>query len=400
VLELGFSFALGALSVALLALAAVPALTRRAFRLASARARLLAPLDEKAAEAERDALRAGHVVDASRLERLAGQAADREGQARVEHGRESIRRVFLERERDGLRDVVATLRGEAEEIVRELNATTANLGGAQIALAGLSDQRDAAERNWADASRRMIAMEASAERDRAQHAVLQTQNQALQLQIDDFQARLARAALALTRREDELASVARSRDELAHKSTGLVEALDRRHRESERDAVKIAELSSALTRARASHEEALIDGARRLGEIAERDAALRATAARHLEQISGSKAREQELAQASVSEAASRAAADGALKVSRQVIVDLKGQILQMSKGAPDDATLREAITRIGAQIEILSRAPTARKPRGAAAFRPQGVSRPRREEMRPNLVPASYSEPLLGPET
>jgi chromosome segregation ATPase len=399
-LELGFSFALGALSVALLALAAVPALSRRAFRLASARARLLAPLDEKAAEAERDALRAGYVVEASRLERLAAQAGEREGRAWVEQGRESIRRVFLEKERDGLRDAVAALRIEADSAARELHAANADLGGAQVVLADFSTQRDAAQRKWADASRRMIAMEASAERDRAQHAVLQTRNQALQLQIDDFQARLARAALASARREEELAAVARSRDELAQKSTGLVEALDRRQREAERDAVKIAELSSALARARASHEEALIDGARRLGEIAERDAALRAAASRHLEQVSAGRAREQELAQISASDAAARAAADGALKVSRQAVVDLKSQIAQMSKGAPDDATLREAIARIGAQMETLAQAPAARRPRGGAAFRSQGASRPRRDEPRPNLAPVPYSEPILGPET
>ena len=384
--ELGFSFALGALSVALLALAAIPALSGRAFRLASARARLLAPLDEKTAEAERDALRAGHVIDASKLERLAAQAAEREGQARVEHGRESIRRVFIEKERDDLRTVVAGLRIDADLAARELSAAVANLGGAQVALADFSAQRDAAERRWADASRRMIAMEASAERDACMHAVLQTQNQALQLQIDDFQARLARSALALARREEELAGVARSRDELAQKSDELVAALDRRHREAERDAVKIAELASALARARASHEEALIDGARRLGEIAERDAALRLAASRHLEQLNAGRARELELAQISASDAAARAAADGALKVSRQAVVDLKGQIAQISKDAPDDAALRGAIASIGAQIETLTRLPAARKPRGGAAFRPQGASRPRRDEYAPQF--------------
>ena len=321
-------------------------------------------------------------------------------QARVEQGRESIRRVFLEKQRDSLQDAVAALRTEADSAARELYAATADLGGAQVALVDFSAQRDAAERKWADASRRMIAMEASAERDRAQHAVLETQNQALRLQIDDFQARLARSALALSRREEELVSTARSRDELAQKSASLVEALDRRHREAERDAVKIAELSSALARARTSHEEAVIDGARRLGELAERDAALRAAAAKHFDQVSAGRAREQELAQISASEAAARAAADGALKVSRQAVVDLKSQIAQMSKSAPDDATLREAIARIGAQIETLARAPAARKPRGGAALRSQSASRPRREDLRPNLSPMPYSEPILGPET
>ena len=398
-LELGFSFALGALSAALLALAAVPALTGRAFRLASARARLLAPLDEKGAEAERDALRAGHVVDASRLERLVALAAEREGQAKVEHGRESIRRVFLERERDGLRDVVGGLREEVDAVTGELRAVRADLGGAQIALTDFSAQRDSAERKWADASRRMIAMEASAERDRAQHAVLQTHNEALQFQIDDFQARLARSALTLVRREDELAAVARARDDLARGSNELVAALDLSHREVERDAVRIAELTVALARARAAHEEALIDGARRLGEIAERDAALRAAADRHTHHVNAGRAREQELAQFSAKEAAQRAAADGALKVSRQAVMDLKGQITQISKGAPDDATLRKAIAKFGAQIETLVRAPTSRKPRGGS-FRPQTTSRTRRDEPRANLAPVPYSEPILGPET
>ena len=195
--ELAFSFALGALSVALLALAAIPALARRANRLAAARARLFAPLDEKGAQAERDALRAAHALDVSRHERAAMLACEREGAARVELGRESARLANVSRLRDALLAEVGALRAELAEISQSLQSARVEAGAAQVAMLDLSAQRQTAEAHWADARRRMIALEAAADRDRAHRAAVEMQAEGLRMKIDDLQAKLMRVRDAL-----------------------------------------------------------------------------------------------------------------------------------------------------------------------------------------------------------
>jgi hypothetical protein len=86
---------IGFLLAALLAVAAAPGITRRARRLAEARARLLAPLTEAQAIAERDALRAQHAVDQLRLEQRLSEVEDLAARRQIEIGRQSSRIVGL-----------------------------------------------------------------------------------------------------------------------------------------------------------------------------------------------------------------------------------------------------------------------------------------------------------------
>ena len=396
--ELAFSFALGALSVALLALAAIPALARRANRLAAARARLFAPLDEKAALAERDALRASHAIDISRQERIIAQAAEREGVARAELGRESARLAALEKIREALLDDVGAQRDEIAQMAQSLAAAAVELGAAQVAMRDLSAQREGAEALWTDARRRMIALEAGADRDRAHRAALETQAEGLRMQIEDARGAHARTAGALARREEEMAALAQRHALAMQKGSMLVQALDAQTLDAQRAHARIDDLMGQLARAGAAQEEALSQAANRLGEIAERDLALKAMAARHLEFQIAARAREQELSQAAQDAAAARAAAEGALGVSRQNVAALRNQFAKTA-GGPDDGHLREAIARVGAQVERLARVPAARKPRGAAAFRPKIAPGGRRDDPAPPLGARGYAEEAHGPE-
>ena len=88
--------AVGFLTATLLALAAAPAVARRARRLAEARARLLAPLSEEQAVADRDALRALHAIEIVRIERRLRTAEEAVATRKVEIGRQLLRLVALE----------------------------------------------------------------------------------------------------------------------------------------------------------------------------------------------------------------------------------------------------------------------------------------------------------------
>lgn len=396
--ELAFSFALGALSVALLALAAIPALARRAYRLAAARARLMAPLDEKGAQAERDALRAAHAIDVSRQERAAALACEREGVARVELGRESARLAGVSKLRDALLEDVGALRAELAQSSQSLQAARVEMGAGQVAMLDLAAQRETAENHWADARRRMISLEAAADRDRAHRAAVETQAEGLRMRVDDLQTDLARVRDSLARREADLAALGRRHDQAMQKGGVLARALEAKTLDAERAHARIEDLLSQLARAGAEREEALSDAAMRLGEIAERDMAIKSMAARHLEFQGAARAHEQELSRAAQEAAAARAAAEGALGVSRQNVAALQSQFAK-STSASDDSELREAIARIGAQVERLARPPAQRKPRGGSAFRPTLVPSGRRDDPAPPVGARGYAEEARGPE-
>ena len=396
--ELAFSFALGALSVALLALAAIPALARRANRLAAARARLFAPLDEKGAQAERDALRAAHSIDVSRHERAAALAAEREGAARVELGRESARLAGISKIRDALLGEVGALRAELADVAQSLQEARVEMGAAQGAMLDLSAQREAAESHWADARRRMISLEAAADRDRAHRAAVETQTEGLRMQIDDLRANLTRVRDTLARREAEFSALGLRHDKAMQKGGVLAQALDAKTLDADRAHARIEDLLGQLARANSEREGARSDAANRLGEIADLDRTIKSMAARHLEFQGAARAREQELSQAAQAAAAARAAAEGALGVSRQNVAALQSHFAS-SAGASHDAELRDAIARIGAQVERLARPPAQRKPRGGAAFRPSLVPGGRRDDPAPPVGARGYAEEARGPE-
>ena len=119
--------AVGFLTATLLALAAAPAVARRARRLAEARARLLAPLSEAQAIADRDALRAQHAIEIVRLERRLRAAEEAAAARKVEVGRQLLRLVALE-------EATTTGVGDLEAARWEANELRGELGAAQSAL--------------------------------------------------------------------------------------------------------------------------------------------------------------------------------------------------------------------------------------------------------------------------
>ena len=95
-IEQALYFAMGFLVASLAAVVWTPIVSRRARRLSEARARLQAPMSEKQAIAERDALRAQHAVDQVRLERRLTLAEEASIALRSELGRQSVKVITLE----------------------------------------------------------------------------------------------------------------------------------------------------------------------------------------------------------------------------------------------------------------------------------------------------------------
>ena len=216
--------AVGFLTATLLALAAAPAVARRARRLAEARARLLAPLSEAQAIADRDALRAQHAIEIVRLERRLRAAEEAVAARKVELGRQRARLIALE-------EATKMGVGDLEAARFEANALRGELGAAQSVLAEFDVQRRRVEARLDDS-------ETLAEERRGEIAALATRLAALEIRLVDAE----RAA---------------ERAEVEH---GWLRAA-------------LADAEARLARSEAAREEAVLENRRQLERVAERAAA-------------------------------------------------------------------------------------------------------------------------------
>ena len=258
---------LGALASALLALLALPAVSRRAYRLARRRAELTAPLSASEARAERDALRGRHAVELAQVERRAAQARDDRAVAQIELGRRATE--LLQRD--------ATLAEKAQEIARqreelaalgaELRARETEIGARETAMRDAHGQRDAAQLRLGNIVARLEGAVTLAGEERAHRMKLESQIAALTLALDQARPVPPDAgedqepdALPRARLPDLLSPVVRSEgfDEIHDR---LVEAASREYDLS----LRVKALAAARHEA-----EAALRGARN-----ERDAALR-----------------------------------------------------------------------------------------------------------------------------
>ena len=220
--------AVGFLTATLLALAAAPAVARRARRLAEARARLLAPLSEAQAIADRDALRAQHAIEIVRLERRLRAAEEAVAARKVEIGRQFVRLIALE-------EAATTGVGDLEAARWEANELRGELGAVQCALADIDVQRDRVEA-------RLEYAETLAEERRGEIATLETRLAALEVRLADVE-------------------------------SAAVEAAERAAAERDRLKAAFADAEARLVRSEAAREEAVLENRRQLERVAERGGA-------------------------------------------------------------------------------------------------------------------------------
>jgi chromosome segregation ATPase len=385
-IEQAIFICIGFLVAALLALAAAPAITRRARRLAEARARLQAPLTEAQAIAERDALRAQHAVDQLRLEQRLRAVEEVAARRWIEIGRQATRLAALEEV--GL-EVVAQ-REELAAQEREACELRAQLGAVQLALRDATFQRDAAEAAFAGAEARRRDLETLADRNRVTVATLQTRLSTLEVQLADS----GRAAKST---EAEGARLAAALEERTSAADRLATDLDATTAQAAKVAADLAaararlgEAEAALSRSEAAREEALLESARQFARIAERDAALREA-----------EAAGRDFAERASRLAAANAIAEGALRAERAERTELQRIIDAMRArpaesslggGAASDQALRDAILRLGRDVARL------KGKRGAAAEASNLVGFDRREaQPRPAAASEATHPPPAG---
>lgn len=336
--ESAIFFLIGFLTAALLAIAAAPAVSRRAMRLAVARARLQAPLSESQARAERDALRGKHAVETVKLEMKLEAAEVKLGQALARIGRQATEALGLNETIARLRDDVARDRSEIEALSAEQTALRAEIGARELGLHDMSSQRDRLALRLESATNHITEMATSLDRDRLVIASLETRATQLNLQIVDLRRSLATAA------QDGL--------ELQKKF-----------------ADRAAELEARLADSERLREDMTLEVNRQLARLAERDAMLnsarseRDALASRLHSIVGeAEARESGLEARAQDLSTSHAAAEGALQFERKARLEMQSQIERLENRLTDaaavsealakgDQTLRLAIARLGREI-------------------------------------------------
>lgn len=244
--------AVGFLTATLLALAAAPAVAGRARRLAEARARLLAPLSEAQAIADRDALRAQHALETVRLERRLRAAEEGAAARKIEVGRLATKLLAIE-------EATATGVSDLESARRDANELRGALGAAQIALADLDRQRHRVER-------RLDESETLVEERRAEIAALQTRIAALEIHVADIETSAAVVAeRAVNERERLKTALADAEERLKRSEAAREEAVLETRRQLTRFAERDGALANAASAARAGGDRALRAAIARLG---------------------------------------------------------------------------------------------------------------------------------------
>jgi chromosome segregation ATPase len=277
-------FLAGLLVAGLAGLLVLPAFARRALRLSEARARMLAPLSMNEVVAERDLLRAEHAVEHYRLERRLHAAQDAVAHHRADIGRHVSALVALESEAGKKGAEIGELRDEATARRREILGLEGELGASQLALNDFSARLERAASEISSLKDRRMALEILADDQRTAIAGLETRASGLEMNIGDAQqktramtvsaeAERQRLSMALAARVSEIARLKAELSEALAKGAMVIGGLDTKDAELQQARRRIAELETALTARRSAEEEAT---ARSSAEVRmQGDAALR-----------------------------------------------------------------------------------------------------------------------------
>jgi predicted nucleic acid-binding Zn-ribbon protein len=368
-------FLVGFLTAALAALLVAPAISRRARRLAFARARLQSPLSETQARADRDALRGQHAVELMRLEARLRAVEDDRAIHRVELGRQASRIVAIEdlsaeraAEIDRQRAELTALHSEA----RDMNV---QLATQEMVLHDLTSQRDSANRSVTVAQSRILALEVLVDENRATVASLNAQATNAQLELSNLrrtaaasESERARLSAALAERMD---AASRLTDELAAANArfvSLTHEYEGRSAEAAQSRTRLEDLEPRLARSEAAREQIVLESSRQLALVAERDAALQKAQIEHHEltlrmtmMTETASAKQDALAAQIQALTTSQATMEGALRVVRSDRADLQREIerlrarlaesMSSQPGAKTDQALRQSIARLGREI-------------------------------------------------
>ena len=407
-IEPALYFAIGFLVAALAAVVLMPVASRRARRLADARARLQAPISERQAVAERDALRAEHAVAEARLERRMTLAEEASIGLRAELGRKSVRVITLEADAAEQSSLDFDRRARIAELESECRDLEVAIGSSQIALRDLAAQRDRADAAEAAAIARQIELDAEASHARARAAIMAARAESVegrydhhsrsaQAAADKAEAVRAELARAIAEQSERASGLERRLRETLSLNEGLKESVSRGDASLEQTQRRVADLKSRLASSERICEETLLENGRQLTALADREAALKAALARAIEldarlaqarrgfprqrKCGGPPRSDPDHGACGNGRLAPRGARGAGTCSSRENDA-LREKIAALSGPAIDgaeDAALRELIERLGREVARLFAA--------------------RKAEKRDDLAPAAGRFPFAGPE-
>ena len=370
-------FALGFLMAAMLTLLFLPAVWRRAQRLARRRLEMQLPLSVEEIVAERDQLRAGFAVAQRRQEQKYEALLTARGEDAAELGRRAGALADLAAASETLRADVARHEQKGAETARLLADIQAEAGAFSVALydsEGLRERREDVLRGLESA-----------------HQILQITSGQQQVALYELESRLRLSETTLKATDNKLQTAsqeARKRGEeneilTTERDQGKAQALFFRQR---RDALQaelaaLGEKAAAQEKALAQGQEAMAgakaDGARAAEAAAGYERRIAGLEARHKEALARA-ARALERAVASERESASRlevlrgekAAVEGALQAAREERGRLQRELSQALEGAKargaagvgadDEAALRRAVSDLADRLLRLNPAPPA----------------------------------------
>jgi chromosome segregation ATPase len=337
--EQAMFFLAGLLVAGLAGLLILPAFARRALRLSQARARMLAPLSMKEVVAERDLLRAEHAIEQHLLARRVAVLQDGVARHRADLGRQAAMLVKLESRTATLGGEISDLHGELAARLRDILGLEGDLGASRIVLNDFGARLDGAAMEIASLKDKRVALETLTDQQRTVIAGLETRASGLEMKLDDSaQAAKAKAAAAEAER-------ARLSSELAARAN------------------EVAKLTAGL-------DEAMKKGAIVVADLEKKDAELQQTR-RHASEL--------EAALSARQPAPEGALADNGKGAPRELPRVQADEIrLEPSVASQGDAALREAISRLAADITRLSGAA------GDGAPAPAGLGKARRRESGP----------------
>ncbi len=199
-------FALGFMVAGLLALAALPAVWRRALRLSEERLSRLVPLSPEEIAAERDHLRAAHAVALRRAEqKVEGSEADRAA-LRIEAARREARIAALDDAAIRAQVRIAERDAAVADLRREVAGLWAEHGAEAVALDGLARLAEKRLEEFAALQAERDGLRHEVDRNRGSLAGLETRLIGAETRGGDLERELDRARRDATAASERLAA--------------------------------------------------------------------------------------------------------------------------------------------------------------------------------------------------
>jgi len=339
-------FALGAMSVGLLTLLLLPAISRRATRLARRRLEMLLPLSMEEVIAERDLLRAEFATERRRLEQRMDAQGGEHAKEMAELGRRATEIVTLKDELAKLGADHADLNRRHDVAVRDLAETLGERGALLTELHDATGLHETIRGRFDTLSAEHAALATTADERRAAIAALETKGASLVNRIETLERDLEAFARKAKNEESRAIGLGEERDMVLREMRAVEQLMGSTQARFEAERERASGLQATLDEHRAKVEDAAA-GQREGQKAMEAAARAQATA-----EAQAADAASRLAAQADEARAAQRAAADQ-IEALKAEIAALKGALeaARAAQARTDTAGLREAIADIGAKV-------------------------------------------------